>query len=84
MLMENKKREILESIRKSSEEGVLLYKTDKPERPATWDQIARAISVREDASYSLEFIVKDEEGNLKEMWFGDEKGKRKGKKTRGR
>lgn len=75
--MDNKKREVLRSIRKSSEEGVLLYKTDKPDRPATWDQIARMLSVKEDANYNLEFIVKDEEGKLKEMWFGDEKEKRK-------
>ena len=80
--MENKKRDVLRSIRKSSNEGVLLYKTDKPDLPATWEQIARMVSVREDVNYSLEFIVKDEDGNLKEMWFGDEKGK--GKKGRGR
>ena len=78
--MNNKKNEVLRCIRKSSEEGVLLYKTDKPDRPATLNQIARIINVREDACYSLEFIVKDEDGNLKEMWFGDEKGK----KARGR
>ena len=82
--MENKKSKVLQSIRKSSEEGVLLYKTDKPDRPATWDQIAKVVGVKEDAFYSLEFIVKDEEGKLKEMWFGDERGKGKGKKVRGR
>ena len=74
--MENKKREVLQSIKKSSEEGVLLYKTEQPDRPATWEQIARIVGVREDACYNLEFIVKDQVGNLKEMWFGDDKGKR--------
>lgn len=80
--MEEKKKKLIRSIKKSSEEGVLLYKTDAPDKPATWEQIARMVSVREDIGYGLEFIVKDEDGNVTEMWFGDEKGK--GKKGRGR
>ena len=48
----------------------------------TWRKKSIIVSVREDIGYSLEFIVKDEDGNVTEMWFGDEKGK--GKKGRGR
>ena len=78
----NVENRVLQDIKKASNKGVLLYKTNKPEEPTTWDQIVRVPGVREDAFYNLEFIVKDEEGNLREMWFGDEKGKRK--KGRGR
>ena len=64
--------EFLKSLEKASREGVLLYKKEKLASPADF------YAVREDMSYSyLEFIVKDENGNLTEMWFGD------GKKNRG-
>ncbi len=76
------KDHVLRSIKKASEEGVLLYKTETPDKPVTWDQIVKTINIKEDNYYNLQFIVKDEEGKLKEMWFGDEKGK--GKKGRGR
>ena len=80
--IENIENRVLQDIKKASKEGVLLYKTDKPDEPTTWDQIVGASNIKEEAFYNLEFIVKDEEGNLREMWFGDEKGKRK--KGRGR
>ena len=80
--IENIENRVLQDIKKASKEGVLLYKTDKPDEPTTWDQIVGTSNVKEEAFYNLEFIVKDEEGNLREMWFGDEKGKRK--KGRGR
>ena len=66
--------EVLKSLKKASEEGVLLYKKEKP---ATPDEIAGFSAVREDAFYNLEFIVKDENGTLKEMWFGEDKKKRR-------
>ena len=65
---------MLRSLKKASKEGVLLYKKEKP---ATPDEIAGVSVVREDAFYNLEFIVKDENGNLKEMWFGEDKKKRR-------
>ncbi|MBR5597941.1 MAG: hypothetical protein IKW30_11105 [Lachnospiraceae bacterium] len=66
--------EVLKSLKKASEEGVLLYKKEKP---ATPDEIAGCSAVHEDAFYNLEFIVKDEDGTLKEMWFGDDKKRRR-------
>ena len=86
--MENMKKTegyVSKGIKRASEEGVLLYKTNKPDRPVTWDQIVGVPGVREESYYNLEFIVKDAEGNLKEMWFGDElRVREKGKKGRGR
>ena len=76
---------VVQGIKKASEEGVLLYKTDRPDKPASLEQIIGVPGVKEEFCYNLEFIVKDEEGNLKEMWFSDDvKGKGKRKKGRGR
>ena len=71
--MDNRNK-VLRSLKKASEEGVLLYKKEKL---ATPDEIAGTIAVREDSFYNLEFIVKDEDGTLKEMWFGEDKKKRR-------
>ena len=71
----NHNDEFLKSLEKASREGVLLYKKEQLASPA---DIVNFYTVREDMSYNhLEFIVKDENGKLKEMWFGD------GKKNRG-
>ena len=78
----NYKDEVLQCIKRASEEGVLLYKTESPDCPATLEQIVKAPGVKEDSYYNLQFIVKDEEGKLTEMWFGDDKVK--GKRNRGR
>ena len=73
--MNNHNDEFLKSLEKASREGVLLYKKEQLASPA---DIVNFYAVREDMSYNhLEFIVKDENGKLKEMWFGD------GKKNRG-
>ena len=87
---------VSQKIKRASEDGVLLYKTNRPDHPATWEQIVGAPGVREESFYELEFIVKDEDGNVTEMWFNNvnvkENGKTKrndfrkdkGKKSRGR
>ena len=62
--------EILKELMKASEEGVLLYKKEKLVSPT---DIINFSAVREDMFYNLEFIVKDEQGKVKEMWFGDDK-----------
>ena len=64
--------EILKELMKASEEGVLLYKKDKLVSPT---DIVNYSAVREDMFYNLEFIVKDDQGKVKEMWFGDDKKK---------
>ena len=73
--MDDQSKEILDKLVKASEEGVLLYKKEKP---ATPKEIVNFSAVREDMFYNLEFIVKDEKGRLKEMWFGDDKKKPRG------
>ena len=72
--MNNHNDEFYKSLKKASREGVLLYKKEKL---ATPDEIMSIYTVCEDMSYSyLEFIVKDENGNLTEMWFDDDKKNR--------
>ena len=68
--MDDQSKEILKELIKASEEGVLLYKKEKLASPT---DIVNFSAVREDMLYELEFIVKDEKGKLKEMWFGDGK-----------
>ena len=70
--MNEKSKEILKELVKASEEGVLLYKKEKLVSPS---DIIDFSAVREDMFYNLEFIVKDEKGKIKEMWFGDDKKK---------
>lgn len=69
-MMNDYRNEVLKNLQKVSQEGVLLYKGEKLVSP---DDIAKASGVREDAFYNLEFIVKDENGKVKEMWFGNDK-----------
>ena len=64
--------EILKKLMKASEEGVLVYRKEKLVSP---EDILSFCAVREDMFYDLEFIVKDENGNVKEIWFGDDKKK---------
>ena len=70
--MNEHSKEILNGLMKASEEGVLLYKKEKLVSPA---EIMDFSAVREDMFYNLEFIVRDEKGKLKEIWFGDDKKK---------
>ncbi len=70
--MDEHSNEILKELMKASEEGVLLYKKEKLASPT---DIVNFSAVREDMFYNLEFIVKDEKGKVKEMWFGDDKKK---------
>ena len=75
MKMDDQSKEILKELIKASEEGVLLYKKEKLVSPT---DIVNFSAVREDMLYELEFIVKDEKGKLKEMWFGDGKKQPRG------
>lgn len=73
--MYEKNKEFLKSLEKAVEEGVLLYKKEELASPA---DIVNSYAVREEMSYNLlEFIVKDENGELKEMWFGEGKKNRR-------
>lgn len=66
--MTKHKNGILDNLQKVSEEGVLLYKKEKLVSPR---EIMECSRVCEDMLYELEFIVVDEAGQLKEIWFGD-------------
>ena len=68
--MDDRNKKILKELIKASEEGVLLYKKEKLASPT---DIISYSAVREDMFYDLEFIVKDEKGRIKEIWFGDGK-----------
>ena len=68
--MDDCNKEILKELIKASEEGVLLYKKEKLASPT---DIVNLSAVREDMFYDLEFMVKDENGRIKELWFGDGK-----------
>ena len=70
--MNEHRNEILKELMKASEEGVLLYKKERLVSPT---DIINISAVHEDMFYNLEFIVKDEKGKVKEMWFGDDKKK---------
>ena len=63
---------MLKNLEKVSREGVLLYKKEKLASPR---EIVESSRVCEDMFYELEFIVVDEAGKLKEIWFGDGKKK---------
>ena len=68
--MTKHKNDILDNLEKVSEEGVLLYKKEKLVSPR---EIMECTKVCEDMFYELEFIVVDEAGKLKEIWFGESK-----------
>ena len=68
--MNDRNKKILKELIKASEEGVLLYKKEKLVSPT---DIINYSAVCEDMFYDLEFIVKDEKGRIKEIWFGDGK-----------
>jgi len=48
------------------EQGILLYQREKPATPAEIVQVQR---VHEEYNYMPEFIVKDETGEIKEIWY---------------
>lgn len=62
------KKKLLKKLEKASEDGVLIYKEDKLVSP---EEIVNVPWVREEMSYVPDFIVVDEEGKLKEIWYGN-------------
>ena len=51
----------------AAEGGVVLYKGN---HLATPGEIAKVQQVNEKQRYIPEFVVKDKDGNLKEIWYG--------------
>lgn len=73
--MDERSQNRLKKLQKASEEGILLYKEEKLASP---NDIMNFSGVREDMFYDLEFIVIDEDGKVKEIWFGDGKKNSRG------
>lgn len=53
----------------AASEGVLIYQGDKPVSP---QDIVHTVWVREEMAYIPDFIVMDEKGQLKEIWYGND------------
>lgn len=65
--MKERRLKLLEDLEKASEEGVLIYQEEKLATPT---DIVKYSWVREDMPYMPDFIVVDEAGKLKEIWYG--------------
>lgn len=62
------KKILLKKLEKASKEGVLIYKEDKLSSP---QEIVNTLWVHEEMSYVPDFIVVDEDGKVKEIWYGN-------------
>ena len=60
-IVEKGRENNLEKLERMAVKGVLLYQNEKQVQP--WDL------VKEDMDYMPEFIVLDEKGELKEIWY---------------
>jgi hypothetical protein len=63
----NNNQKLLKDLEKVSKEGVLIYQGDRLSSP---EEVACTTMVREDNPYVPDFIVLDETGQLKEIWYG--------------
>lgn len=63
-----KSEKLKAALEDAKNQGVLIYQGN---RLATPEEIACVQWVNEEANYSPEFIVKNELGDLKEIWFGE-------------
>ncbi len=67
-MLQNKAQKLKTALEIERNKGVLIYQGDKL---ATPDDIAFVQWVNEDVNYYPEFIVKDEFGEVKEIWYGE-------------
>lgn len=65
--MEKESQKLARELKAASDQGVLIYQGGKLASP---EDIAYSLCVREKMAYMPEFIVMDEEGRLKEIWYG--------------
>ena len=68
--MEKRSQKLYQKLEEASREGVLIYRGEKLSSP---EEIAATHWVREEMAYVPEFIVLDENGKLKEVWYGNDK-----------
>ncbi len=64
--MERESRKRLKDLETASKEGVLIYQGDKV---ASLEEISHTRWVREELAYVPDFIVLDEKGKVREIWF---------------
>ncbi|MGN0307002.1 MAG: hypothetical protein ACI4DN_02175 [Lachnospiraceae bacterium] len=64
--MNKMSRKYVKDLKAAAEEGVLIYQGDKEVSVA---DIAHTAWVKEDMAYIPDFIVVDEKGRLKEIWY---------------
>ncbi|MDD7050332.1 MAG: hypothetical protein PUI41_05365 [Lachnospiraceae bacterium] len=67
--MDKINQKYVKALEAAASEGVLIYQGEQPASP---QDIAHTIWVREEMAYIPEFIVMDEEGQLKEIWYGNQ------------
>lgn len=67
-MLQNKSQKLKADLEIEIKKGVLIYQGDKL---ATPEDIAFVQWVNEDINYYPEFIVKDEFGEVKEIWYGE-------------
>lgn len=70
--MEKRSQQLYKELKEASEKGVLIYQGSEQVSP---EDIAATHWVREDMAYVPDFIVMDETGELKEIWYGSSKHK---------
>lgn len=70
--MEKHSHQLYKELKEASRNGVLIYQGSEQVSP---EDIAHTHWVREDMAYVPDFIVMDEAGELKEIWYGGGKKK---------
>lgn len=68
--MNKMSRKFVKDLEAAASEGVLIYQGDKE---VSAEDIAHMVWVREEMAYIPDFIVLDEAGQLKEIWYEDMK-----------
>lgn len=66
-MTENTKR-LKEMLDVAQEQGIIIY---QGERVASPEDILQVQMLNEDANYMPDFVVKDEQGDIKEIWYGE-------------
>ena len=67
--MDKINQKYVKALEAAASEGVLIYQGEQPASP---QDIAHTLWVREEMAYIPEFIVMDEAGQLKEIWYGNQ------------
>lgn len=72
--MEKRSHQLYKELEEASKNGVLIYQGSKQVSP---EDISHTHWVREEMAYVPDFIVMDEAGELKEIWYGSDKSNKR-------